>query len=303
MYGHKFVTVATAPVSGNMKMAGCCAFVAILTRKAQLMSEGTPNLRIISLGAGVQSTTLLLMAVEGQIEKPDCAIFADTGWEPQAVYDHLNWLDTVSEAAGIPMYRVTAGNLRDDALQNGTKRSASIPLYVRNQDGDDGKLRRQCTQEYKVAPIQRKIRDLVGGTVRGTKTELWMGISLDEVQRMKPSRVKYIRHRWPLIEHRMTRSDCLQWLERHGYHRPPRSSCIGCPFHDNRYWRQLKNESPHEWQDAVAFDQAIRRMSRINGDAYLHRSLVPLSHVDLSTPEDHGQMTMFDAECTGYCGV
>ena len=52
------------------------------------------RLRVLSLGAGVQSTTLALMAAHGEIgPMPDCAIFADTGWEPNAVYEHLAWLD------------------------------------------------------------------------------------------------------------------------------------------------------------------------------------------------------------------
>ena len=40
----------------------------------------TKPLRILSLGAGVQSTTLLYMMIEGEIERPDHAIFSDTGW-------------------------------------------------------------------------------------------------------------------------------------------------------------------------------------------------------------------------------
>ena len=53
----------------------------------------TIKLRVLSLGAGVQSTTLALMAAHGEIgPMPDCAIFADTGWEPKAVYEHLAWL-------------------------------------------------------------------------------------------------------------------------------------------------------------------------------------------------------------------
>jgi hypothetical protein len=39
----------------------------------------TTLLRVISLGAGVQSTTMALMAARGEIAPmPDCAIFADT---------------------------------------------------------------------------------------------------------------------------------------------------------------------------------------------------------------------------------
>ena len=49
-------------------------------------------LRILSLGAGVQSTTLALMAAKGEIDPVDCAIFSDTQSEPKAVYEHLERL-------------------------------------------------------------------------------------------------------------------------------------------------------------------------------------------------------------------
>lgn len=48
--------------------------------------------RVLSLGGGVQSTTMALLAARGDFEPPDIAIFADAGWEPQAVYDAVGWL-------------------------------------------------------------------------------------------------------------------------------------------------------------------------------------------------------------------
>jgi len=49
------------------------------------------KLRVLSLGAGVQSSTLALMVEKGEIPKVDCGIFADVGGEPQTVYDHLEY--------------------------------------------------------------------------------------------------------------------------------------------------------------------------------------------------------------------
>lgn len=91
------------------------------------MSDAT--LRVLSLGAGVQSTAILLLACENSVMKFDAAIFADTGWEPKQVYDHLDRLEEVAKAAGIPVYRVSSGNIREDALDE-TKRFATMPLYV-----------------------------------------------------------------------------------------------------------------------------------------------------------------------------
>ena len=51
-------------------------------------------LHIISLGAGVQSSTMALMAAAGEITPmPTCAIFADTQDEPASVYKWLDWLE------------------------------------------------------------------------------------------------------------------------------------------------------------------------------------------------------------------
>ena len=71
------------------------------------------QLRILSLGAGVQSSTILLMACRGEFPKPDVAIFADTGWETNATYMHLEWLKVEAGKHGIPVIVVGLGNIRD----------------------------------------------------------------------------------------------------------------------------------------------------------------------------------------------
>lgn len=276
------------------------------------MSVGVSKLRVISLGAGVQSTTLLLLANHGELPggPVDYAIFADTGWEPKAVYEHLAWLEKVSE---IPILRVTNGHLRSDAL-DATRRFAAMPLFVWNERGGEGQIRRQCTSEYKLTPIRRKLRELLGVGPRdriapGTVESL-LGISLDEVERMKPSREQWITIRWPLIEKRMTRHDCTLWLERHGYPIPPKSACIGCPFHGNAYWREMRDRRPDEWADACEFDDALRTMpprrgerGEISKNRFLHRRRIPLRDVDQTTSADAGQGDLFDEECSGTCGV
>ncbi|BDG61910.1 adenine nucleotide alpha hydrolase family protein [Caldinitratiruptor microaerophilus] len=274
-----------------------------------------PILRVLSLGAGVQSTTLALMAAEGVIERPDCAIFADTGWEPRIVYRHLDWLIPLLP---FPVHVVTAGNIRRDtldAVMGIRSRVAQPPVYVRSPDGSQGMLRRACTGDYKVAPIRQKIRELAETHPDWRRpsglawVEQWFGISLDEVHRMKMPDVGWIEHRYPLIELGLTRLACLEWLRTRGYPEPPKSSCVGCPYHNDAYWRWLRDHSPDEWAQAVEFDHAIRRgLPHVRGEAYLHRSMVPLDQVDLSTPEERGQITFdfedgFGNECDGMCGV
>jgi hypothetical protein len=286
--------------------------VAIQTLAPSSASDGAIRLRILSLGAGVQSTTLALMAAHGEIgPMPDCAIFADTGWEPQAVMEHLRWLMS-HNVLPFPVHIVSAGNIRDDLkYAGGGGRWASVPAFtrtVRRRRVEIGMIRRQCTTEYKVTPIRRKVRELAGLTRRRSPVhpvvEQWIGISLDEAIRMKPAREAWQVNRWPLIEKRMTRADCLRWLERHDYPLPPKSACIGCPFHSDARWRDIRDHDPSGWAEAVEVDQAIRSGLRgIRGEVYLHRSAVPLDQADLSTAEDHGQLNLWGNECEGLCGV
>lgn len=232
-------------------------------------------------GAGIQSTTLSLLAAEGVLPKPDAALFADTGWEPREVYDHLDKLEQeVLIPAGIPLLRVSQGNLRDDVLTTGR---VQIPLYVQNpDDGSKGINGRGCTRDYKVAPIKRAIRELLGypppaGIPADVQATQWIGISTDEAHRAKDSEVRYLRNVFPLLDMGWSRSDCERYLRSRGWGDTPKSACIGCPFHGNRAWRNLRDNHPDEWRDAVAFDAAIRQAPhRLRGTPFLHASLMPL---------------------------
>ena len=243
---------------------------------------------------------------------PDCAIFADTGWEPRAVYEHLDWLMSPN-VLPFPDFIVGSGNMRENLLAAGRgERWASIPAFARSVDRRGnvsiGMIRRQCTGDYKIEPIRRKVRELVELTRKRSPTfavvEQWTGISFDEVIRMKPSREAWQRNRWPLIEERMTRRDCLAWLRERGYPDPPKLACIGCPFHDNSRWRAMRDHDEEAWRYAIDVDRAIRTGIRgIRGEVYLHRSGVPLDEADLSTLADHGQLDLWPNECEGMCGV
>src|SRR4051794_31232239 len=111
-----------------------------------------PTYRFLSLDAGVQSSTLLLLAAHRRIRGFDAAIFADTGWEPLAVYRHLQRLPRTAERAGIPIVRARQGHIPRDA-PNPPPRFAAMPLYTLGPVGQRGMARRQCTSQYKLKPI------------------------------------------------------------------------------------------------------------------------------------------------------
>lgn len=278
------------------------------------MSAELPH--FLSLGAGVQSSTIALMAAAGKITPmPKAAIFADTEAEPASVYKWLEWLE---RQLPFPVHRVTNGSLTRRSLTTFVNRKTGkpyvkslIPAFIQNADGSQGLLGRSCTYDHKIIPITRKVRELAlikrGQSYLGTVQ--WIGISFDEIHRMKPSRDKWSQHRWPLIEMEMTRSDCVKWMEKHGFPKPPRSACVYCPFHSDNEWRRLKNHEPAAFAAAVQFERDLQQLheskevnNRLNGVPFLHDSLKPLGEIDFSEDTTQGQFK-WGNECEGMCGV
>jgi len=258
-------------------------------------------MNIISLGAGVQSSVMALMAAHGELPRPDCAIFADTQWEPQYVYHHLDWLET---HLPFPVHRVSKGDIRSAAVSGGF---SEIPFF--GLEGNKKTMgRRQCTFDFKINPIRQKLRELLGlkkgERAKGIKVNTWIGISTDEAGRMKPSRDPWNNNVWPLIEKNMSRQDCLRWFEKHYPNRVlAKSACIGCPFHNDRDWREMKINDPRSFVDAVKFDIEIRTSGSTGAQQFVHASRKPLGEVDFRNLEDKGQINMFNNECEGMCGV
>lgn len=268
-----------------------------------------PSLRVLSLGAGVQSTTLLLAAADGKVgPMPDVAIFADTEDEPQEVYDHLGRL--VAMRLPIPIEIVSAGSIRKQMLgwAAGETEHANgrPPLFVEDARGKVGMTRRQCTQDWKIVPIERRIRELLGlkKGARGPKepvVEQWIGISTDESHRMKPAYTRWIYKRYPLIEADKNRRDCVAYCSERGV-MPPKSACRMCPFHTDAEWQRLKVDAPADFEAACEVDDSLREgRTTLRGTPYLHRSCQPLRAVDFtaSLPEPLAWL----GECEGMCGV
>lgn len=342
----------------------------------------TPK-HLLSLGAGVQSSTLAYMASDGLIEpRIEAGIFADTKHEPRSVYLYLSHLCGVpvntddagrafvepgcyqGGALSFPVHIVSNGDLRKASLEmhrtpDGRLYSqTNIPFFTKNHDGSQGKIPvRGCTRDFKLVPIARKQRELIGPETmalwrkahrsalreltkwsleckriraqnKATKAKIplplrpfepwrecqadplvisWIGISLDEITRIKESRQPWCLSRWPLIELRNHRHDCLLWLERNGKPKPAKSACKFCPFRDNEAWVRMRTEEPFEFEDAAGFESELQdnkaASQNFSSMPFLHRQLVPLKEVDFSTEEDRGQLDMFHNECEGMCGV
>tara|TARA_R100000655_G_C2994806_1_gene193571 strand:- start:2686 stop:3456 length:771 start_codon:yes stop_codon:yes gene_type:complete len=256
-------------------------------------------MKIISLGLGVQSTALYMMSSLKRIDRADHAIFADPSAELPQTYKILNLLkDWKNKNNGIPIHITDKKNIYKDLLnQKNGKRLASIPAFTKN----GGMIRRQCTNEYKIQPVIKKARQLHGlkPRQRMPMTEMWLGITIDEIERAKISQLPRITYHYPLINQRMDRADCMRFFEEINFPIPPKSSCVFCPYHSNKTWKNLKDNHPKEFKKAIKIDSAIRDMKDrgLDEPVYLHRTCTPLERVEFAD-----QLEMFMCE-EGFCGL
>ena len=266
--------------------------------------------RAISWGCGVQSTAMVVMSVLGDLEPVDMIITADPGWERKATYEargfYMGWL----QEHGVKVEIIYSSNIREQ----GNKNSISMPFWT----ASGGPLRRQCTGSFKIRPIKRRLRELIGYDDRKAphpprdSIEMWLGISLDEFTRMNQSTVKFIKNRYPLIEKRISRNECIEYLEDHSLPVPVKSACIGCPYRSASEWLEMKISSPQEFDDAVDFDNASRTLKRLQrGDdtddrTYIYSRAKPLCTANLEADakrERKGkQLPLMICE-SGYCMV
>ena len=300
---------------------------------------------ILNCGGGRQSSALVLMACHGEIAKPDLVIMADTGDEQK---DTLRYWEQVlvpaMDKAGLAHAVVRrehthktqqgefkVGNIRRDTMRSVAEgsRIANAPFFVDKGDGKKGLLKRACTSEYKIDPINKHIKRVLFGLKPGRRmitkdiarsVNQWIGIATEESRRAGGnSGAKWSTLTYPLLDLGMSTADCIAKIRELGYPLPVKSACVGCPFRDDISWARMRAEQPEAFASAVDFDRQLRHpkgLGRLNDGrttqdyledvhylkgsefpAYMHSSLKPLDQVDL--PEWTGQDDA--AFGGGYC--
>ena len=276
----------------------------------QHYDDGKEHIHVLSFGGGTQSTALLLKALEGEVNGviPDYIIFSDTGNEPYYVMDQVERVNEhIKKKYGKEIIYTDNGNIFKDlvkATETG-ERVASLPFHTVDGIGEKGLAMRQCTSEYKIVPVNRKIRELLGykkGQRVKEMVHIWKGISTDEIQRVKPINLGWQTAEHPLVDIlSIDRSACIAYVERELNFTPYASACIICPFHDNHAWLEIKRKDPTGFKEACELDELIRSKLRYKNELYLHKSRKPLKDVDLQ--EDQTTIDDFINECEGFCST
>lgn len=270
------------------------------------MTEQIKPVHVFSFGGGVQSTAIALMLIH-QPERfkvlPNHIIFADPGAEMPQTYEHIDRMSEMLDKAGFELIVIKPGVPIDES-DRGLR---TVPWFTR-AGSEIALLRRQCTREYKIDPIQKKIRELLGFQ-KGQKIPkgsaiTWLGISIDESRRAVPNKIPWIDNFYPLIEMNISRGECQILNHHYLNYSVPKSSCYFCPFTKRQEWERRKVEDPAQFDRAVKLDEKIRFLpngkNRINNPCFVSRTGYPLSEItNHQLSLDFG----FEKECSGHCGV
>ena len=259
---------------------------------------------------GMQSTALYLMSSMRQFERADVAIFSDPMSEHPDTYKLVDWLLKWEKecADAIPIHIVKKDLMYDvinpmRVTPSGFNNYTSIPAYTKDKYGHKGMIQRHCTTKYKIEPLEKKVRELMGlkPRQRWKPCEMWLGITIDEAHRMKDNPNYNRTNRYPFIEMMMSRSDCMNYMKDNRFPIPVKSACVFCPYHSDKFWLELKKENGTAWKKSVEMDYKLRKRAnvKLDSDVYLHPSCKPLDQVDLK----ENQLDMFGNECEGYCGL
>ncbi|TYR37410.1 hypothetical protein FXV77_05235 [Sphingobacterium phlebotomi] len=274
--------------------------------------------KVISLGLGVQSTALYYMASMKEMPTANVAIFSDTGRESTATYSYLEYLKNwQKQNNGIKIAVVKDKNLYQDLIyKSNSTRFASIPAFTSSATGKVGMLRRQCTGDYKIRQVDDYIRDHVyklPKRARRPQTDVCIGITLDEAERMSIPRERWKVNVYPFLGLKVDswgnveripwavprdRKNIMEWYKQKNLPIPPKSACVFCPYQSDHTWAMRKLHAPEDFAAAVRVDEAIRNSTQqgIKNPVYLHRSCVPLSEVEFNITE-----TVEWGECSGTC--
>jgi hypothetical protein len=259
--------------------------------------------QVLSYGGGQQSVAICLLIAQGKLPKPDIIVMADTSREATATW---NYLEQVVQPMLKPLSLEVeiASHSLATADMYGHNGDLLMPAYT-NQSGKKSKLPTFCSDKWKQRVVKRYLRS------KGVKEcDIWLGFSLDEIERCKPSGAKWFHRVYPLLDGvlepyvpwgignglSMSRADCVVLIEQAGLPIPPKSSCWMCPHRRNNQWRDLRDNSPEDFAKAVALDKEIRER---DPHVFLHESMTPLDEADID-----GKSSQLDEQCgLGFCLV
>ncbi len=196
---------------------------------------------ILSYGGGINSTAMYFL-IKKQGLPLDEIVFADTGDELPETYLVVEKLKNTAEASG-DKFTVVRSHLAD-----------SLYDYCMKKKIVPSRMKRDCTDKFKISPIRKHLRTAYG---KGETFTMYIGIAQEEATRMRSSDVAYITNAYPLVDSKINRNGCVKILNEHRFENVPKSGCFYCPFTKKDNWIKLHDEQPILFRRAMELEENV----------------------------------------------
>lgn len=242
---------------------------------------------IVSYGAGINSTAMVLLMIEDGIAI-DAILFADTGGEKPETYAFIKEFNSYLVSQGQCGITVVKNDfpqgIIDGSLENECLRTKSLPSKAYGWGS--------CSMKWKRDPQERWIKRTFFVQRDGLdRLFRYVGMGAEEQHRAdKFSSDGFICFKFPLIEHKYYREDCVALITNKGLSVPPKSACFFCPMSKKKEILALSKKHPDLFARAVQIEKtALASTLRQKG---LGRSF---SWAELVTADDAQQKLFCDA--------
>lgn len=201
---------------------------------------------IVSYGAGVDSTAMILKMIDEKI-MIDHVVFADTGGELPETYKTIKIMEKFLNGKSIPFTIV--------------KNFSLVTLFkkciVRHVFPD--MFRRWCTRDFKVAPIHRFYRKYY----KEYHVEEFLGIDAGETKRCRTAKEDYITKHYPLVDWNMNRIACEKFIFLKGFPYVVKSGCYFCPFNSSKRWDYIQENHPDLYELTQEMEQNSKHYPKL----------------------------------------
>ena len=201
--------------------------------------------KFISFSGGVESTTMCLL-----FGKDADAIFADTGFEHQKLYDRINFIEE----------KVRKFHHNDFKVIRIKSKYGTLPEYIESSKFYPSFRSRYCTRMFKIEPIDDYLKQYESEGV-----ELMIGLNADEAESRTGNHgnLSFVKYSYPLIENGLNRASCEALLIKSGLHPNfpvymKRGGCIGCFYKSKKEYEAMVHLAPDEFDKVMNLEEKIQ---------------------------------------------
>jgi 3'-phosphoadenosine 5'-phosphosulfate sulfotransferase (PAPS reductase)/FAD synthetase len=222
--------------------------------------------KFISFSGGVESSTMCVL-----FGNTADAIFADTGFEHQLIYDRIDLIETFCKNFHRPDFKIHRIKSKHGTLPEQILKYKLYPSFTS----------RFCTREFKIDPIDNFLKQY-----ENEGCELMIGLNYDEQDRIdkQHGNKPHINYSYPLAENKLNRGACIEILKKVKLYPnfPPymkRGGCIGCFYKSKKEYEAMALLNPLEFKIVEDLENKLQLSFTVRDKFYTIKENITMKQI------------------------